>query len=87
MLALLPALTFGLAAWLSNRRIADWRVAVLYAALAVGVLLVILTEGLSVIQALTGPALTAAWLVATLVLGVMIETEPIRFAVQKRLPS
>ncbi len=76
MLALLPALTFGLAAWLSSRRLADWRVAFLYAALAVGVLLVTLTEGLSVIQALTAPALTAAWLGATLVFGVMILRMP-----------
>src|SRR6266542_2522369 len=76
MLALLPALTFTLAAWLSSRRLADWRVAFLYAALAVGVLLVTLTEGLSVIQALTAPALTAAWLGATLVFGVMILRMP-----------
>src|SRR4051794_26307383 len=63
MLAILPVISF-LGCWKFLNRRYEWRPALLMAATAWGLLVVLITEGLSQIRSLTRPSIAICWLLA-----------------------
>lgn len=72
MLAVVPLIAFGLLGLGLRRRGLPWRPAVLGAAIGWGVVVVLITEGLSLVRAVTLPGVMGAWLVACIAAGVVL---------------
>jgi hypothetical protein len=74
MMALLPLLVLAGLILLARRKSGDWLQALVAGAVAWGCLLVLLTEGLSPLRALSAPWLTVAWAVCGVLIGFAYRT-------------